>query len=471
MPFKNKFKMKIGFVPAHRGVFDENWAVEMRKRCLEVLSENKNIDLIVPDENMTEKGLVRDEIEAERVIRLFNEKEVAGIVIGTMTFGDEISTLKVAESFSDLPILLFGTKEGPFTSNGNRRSDSFCGTLSVSSGLYRRGIPFLFAGIVFPEEESFRTSIADFVRVCAIVDNFIGARIGQVGPRPESFETCIFNESSMMEQFGQRVIPVSLSEIFDAANSLKDDDSCVQEIIGDIKKHTNPSEVKEESLVKIAKLEVSLKRFSEEKKIHAMGVQCWTAIQKVYGVCSCIPMGRLTDQGIMASCEVDIYGALTMLVQYSASLGSTPPHFIDWTIKRQDKKNQFLAWHCGNAPMSLVCKGCPIELREQSVLVRSLGPEISQGTAEFQLRPGPVTICRLVEYDGEFKMLIAKGEIKEDQQKLRGSWSWVEVPDLDLLYRILVEEGFIHHASMIHGDYSKAIADACYMLDIETIVV
>ena len=93
------------------------------------------------------------------------------------------------------------------------------------------------------------------------------------------------------------------------------------------------------------------------------------------------------------------------------------------------------------------------------------------GTAEFQLKPGVVTICRLVEYDGEFKMLVTKGEIEKADQDLRGSWSWVKVPDLDLLYRVIVEEGFIHHASMIHGDYVKPIVDACRLLGIEVVQV
>ncbi|RLE65709.1 MAG: hypothetical protein DRJ38_03280 [Thermoprotei archaeon] len=80
-------------------------------------------------------------------------------------------------------------------------------------------------------------------------------------------------------------------------------------------------------------------------------------------------------------------------------------------------------------------------------------------------------MCRLIEYDGEFKMLVTKGEIKQSADNIRGAWSWVEVPNLKFLYRVLVEEGFIHHASMIHGDYTEAIIDACRLLGIETIVV
>jgi len=96
---------------------------------------------------------------------------------------------------------------------------------------------------------------------------------------------------------------------------------------------------------------------------------------------------------------------------------------------------------------------------------------VSQGTVEFQLKPGVVTFNRLVEYDGVFKMLITTGEIIPSEQELRGSWSWVQVDDLDFLYRVLVEEGFIHHASMIHGDFTLPIVDFCDFAGIEPVII
>jgi len=463
-------KVKIGFVPAHREPFDEEWAVQMRSRCLNAFSKIEGLDLIVP-EKITAKGLVREDADAEKVIKLFKEEKIDGLIIGTMTFGDEVSALAIASAFSSKPILLFGTKEGPFTADGGRKSDSFCGTLSISSGLYRRKIPFIFAGIVFPEEQVFLESIRNFVRVCSIVKGFVGAKIGLVGPRPERFETCIFSEDAVMRQFKQRVIPISLLDILNRINMLKDDDPDVQKIIQDIKEEADLSEATEETLIKISKLEVILKKLAEEKNLSGIGLQCWTAMQEVYGISPCYVMGRLTDQGTMMSCEVDIYGTLTMLVQYLASLKTTPPHFIDWTIQHQEEENVFLAWHCGNAPPSLACEGCKVSIKSHSILGGTLGEERSMGTAEFQLKPGDVTLCRLVEYDGKFKMLITKGRIEESDQNLRGSWSWVRVPNLELLYRTIVEEGFIHHASLIHGDYVQVIKDACKFLNIETIVV
>jgi L-fucose isomerase-like protein len=464
-------KIKIGFVPAHRDPFDEPWAAQMRKRCLYALSKIPNLEIVVPGEKLTAKGLVRDDSDADKVIRLFKEKGIDGLIIGTMTFGDEVSALAVASAFRHHPLLLFGTKEGPFKADGGRKSDSFCGTLSVSSGLVRRKMPFLFAGILFPEEAVFAQSVANFVQVCSIVRGFRGARIGLVGPRPERFETCICNEDAMMRQFGQRVVPTSLLDVMQKLDAVKGNAPELQKIISGMKKETDLSVLKPHAVRNIAGLQYALRQFAEERGLSAMASACWTALQEVYGISACYAFGRLNDAGVITACEVDVYGASTMLIQYLASLKKTPPHFVDWTIQHQKKENVFLAWHCGNAPPSLACKGCKISMRTHSILSLQLGEERTAGTAEFPVKPGVVTLNRLIETDGKFKMLITNGEIERSDQKLRGSWSWVKVPDLEMLYGTLVNEGFTHHASMIHGDYARAIEDACLFLKIDTVIV
>jgi L-fucose isomerase-like protein len=462
--------IKIGFVPAHREPFDEQWAGEMRRRCLEVFSRIPLLEVVAPDECLTKSGCVRNDLEAEKAIDLFKKRGIEGLIIGAMTFGDEVSALTIASAFRELPILLFGTKEGQFTSDGNRRSDSFCGTLSISSGLKRRQIQFQFGGVVFPEEEKFQAEIGDFLRICRVADGFMGAKIGLVGPRPERFETCIFSEDLLMKKFRQRVVPAAIPDIMSSALAVEYLDE-IEKLGEKMKSQAEMTDIEASTIRNIARLEYSLNKFAGEKKLSAMGVQCWTAMQKEYGLSPCYAMGRLTDRGIMTSCEVDIYGALTMLFQYLASMKTTVPHFIDWTIRHQQEENVFLAWHCGNGPPSLACPGSRIRLRYHSILGETLGIDRSIGTGEFQIKPGVVTLCRLQEHGGNFKMLIATGSIETANEELRGSWSWVRVPDLEKLYNTLVEEGFTHHASLVHGDFSRAIAGACKHLGIETTIV
>jgi L-fucose isomerase-like protein len=453
-------KVRLGFVPTHRFPFDEDWAIEMRRRCLEALRMIDEIEIVVPSVGLLHNGLVRDDVGAKATINLFAERAVQGIIIGTMTFGDELAPATIVEALN-VPVLVFGTKEGSFTADGGRRSDSFCGTLSVASALYRRKIPYLFAGIVWPEEEAFKKAVQSFARACATVEGFYGARVGMLGLRPDRFETCAINEVALIQSFRQRVVQINLPEVFRAANEWPESDHHYLATLEAIKREADCSACSPAALARAAKLELTLQRYFQERELQAMAVACWNDVQESYGICACSTLGRLTARGLLCSCEVDTYGALSMWVQYLASLGSTVPHFVDWTIQHQQLENVFLAWHCGNGPGCLAADPAKVVVREQAIMSTVVGADRAQGATEFQLRPGVVTFCRLVEYDGAFKMLITKGEIIPSADVLRGSWAWVKVPDLAKLYRVLAEQGFVHHVSMIHGDIDDAVEAFC----------
>lgn len=448
-------KINLGFVPSHRRMFkrSEPWAKELRDRTLKILEEIDFLNIVAPDEELTGNGLVQTDEDAEKVIQLFKEKRVEGIIIEAVDFGDEVSAALIASALSK-PTILFATKEPPFTSEGERVSDSFCGTISIGSALYRRKIPFIWGGIVFPEEKEFISSIENFARTCIVVNGFLRARIGLVGPRPESFETCALDEVTLIRTFGQRVIPISLVEAGTIVEDIDDQEIC--KITQSIRNEVEASTVSEDVLIRMAKLEHSLLTLANRWKLDGMGIQCWGPMHRVFGIAPCHVSGRLVDQGVMVSCEADILGALTMLIQYLVSFKKTSPHFIDWTVQHQEKENVFLAWHCGNAPPSLA---------REEVRINQYG----MGT--FQLKPGVVTINRLIEYEGKFKMLITTGRILESHQNLQGTWAWVEVADLKKLYEALLKNGFIHHASMIHGNYTVPIQDACKILGIETVII
>ena len=456
--------IRLGFVPAHRNSLSEDWASELRQRCLAVFSKIPGLEIVVPDESLTKGGFVRSEEEAEKVIRLFQTKGIDGLIIGTMTFGDEISINTIATAFRDKPQLLFGTKENEVPSGGNRISDSFCGTLSISSGLHRRRIHFIFAGLVFPEEKEFQKYIVDFVGTCSVVKGFIGAKIGLVGPRPEPFETCIYNEDAMIKKFNQRVVPTGVSDLFLRSNPLKKGDKALTKIAKEMMAETDMSDSGEETAEKLARVEFALKQFAAEKGLSAMAIQCYSAMEMLFGVVPCYVMGRVTTAGTMASCETDLYGALAMLVQYKAALSTTPPHFMDWTLKHPEEKDTFLAWHCGNGPVCLSGQKAKIP-----VTCHYMGPDM--GTVHFQLKSGVVTLSSLQEDGGHFRMFIANGKSVKLDGTMKGSWSWVKVPDLDKLYRTLITGGFVHHASLIHGNYTQAIADACTVMGIEVVTV
>lgn len=462
--------VRIGFVPSHRSPFNKEWAISMRDRVIKSIEGNiEEIELIYPDKKLTDGGLVTFKEDADRVIKLFKEKDIQGLLIGMMTFGEEIPNLLIAEAFDRLPIQVFATKEGPFTEDGNRKSDSFCGTISTASGLVRRNIKFDFSGIYFPEEKEFISDIKRFSKVVIARAGFTGMKIGALGPRPAPFETCAINELDLIEKFRIKVVPFTLLKLKADIENTKEED--IKEIENEIKKSYDCKLADDRIISKIARLEYVLKKYAGEENLSGFAIQCWTAMQEEIGVSPCLSMGRLTDSGIMCACEVDIHGAITMKVQHLLTLMQNVPHFIDWTIQNQENENMFLAWHCGNAPISLKCKTCRPQINTHSVLGWQIGYDKSYGTAEFQLKEGLVTINRLVETGGKFKMLSTVGEAVPDNRTLRGSWKWIKVKDLKRLYRTIIEEGFVHHASMIFGDLRKEMNTFCKFTGIDVIEV
>jgi len=465
--------VKLGFVPSYRNVW-KPWNAKMLDDSLAMLRALPGVEVVAPG-SLTPHGAVQSLDQAETVADHFASAKVDALVLCPLDFGDERSAAKIAERLR-VPVLLYATREPPAAEDASlaRVSDSYCGNLSMASALYRRKLPFRFAGVHFPGEAELDAEFETFARAVSVVKGLRNARIGQVGVRPPTFETVGYDEAELIRKFGQNVIYANLDDLVAAAQALPDDDPRVQEIIAGLRGSVGAITVTDDHLLKSAKLEVALAEFWERNRLSALTMQCWPTIQRAMSLSLCALFGRLTGRHMLTACEADVLGALSMLVNYQAALGETLPHFIDWTIQHRDDPNRLLAWHCGNAPLCLAGDPARTALRSRKDMTGELPPveaDPMAGLFQFQLQPGPVTFCRLAEYDGEWKMLIATGEIIPSEERLAGTWAWVRAPDHEGLYRTLVEEGFIHHASMIHGDQVKALTEACGFLDIEPVVV
>ncbi len=483
----SKISVKIGFVPSYRkyGPVPE-WVKQMRKSALDAFSKVDALDLVVPQpspddvelnpvKGYTPAGCVGDLEEAEVVAEYFMREKVDAVMLAAMNFGDERSSVKIAEKLN-VPVLLYATKEPPADEGPSlaRISDSYCGTLSIAAGLHRRQLPFHYAGIFFHEEKEFLDAVNLFVRAIAVTSGLKNAQIGQVGVRPPTFETVGYDEIAMARKFQQNVVFTEVSDIVMAAKKFADDDPVILETFDSIKGEVAEVTVADDWILKAAKLETAFSKFWTDNKLSAMSIQCWPSIMYLYGVSTCALFGRLTGKGMLTACETDTMGALAMLVNYHASLGETLPHFVDWTIQHRENPNMLLSWHCGNAPVCLAKDPKQTALRSRMDMKGENPPKSDDyfsALYQFQLKSGDVTFCRLAEFDGNWKMLIAPGKAVPSDEVLAGTWSWVEVNDHQKLYRTLVENGFIHHASMIHGDQTEVLALACKLLDIEPVIV
>lgn len=462
-------KLKIGFIPAHRNLMDEKYAIKTKETILKNLKKNSEIDISVPDMQLTEGGLVRSEKDSEKVVELFKKEKIDALLIIAITYGDEKSIFSIVEEFCDIPVILFAIKDPEIPNNEYFKSAASCGAIPMSFGLHRRKIKFIFGGIVDVEDKKFSDNIASFIKVSKAVKKFRKARIGMIGQRQDSFEVCAVNEGLMIEKYKQRIIPLNLIDLQNDIEKIKDNDNDVTRIIDDIVSKSECS-FKREDLSKIAKLELIMLNYAKDYGLDAFTFQCWTAAQEHLGITPCLINGRITNLGYPVSCEGDVYGALSMLLQRElAAKEQKNPLLLDLLMPHPKEENLFLVWHCGNASILTKNDDQVAKISSHCPFGDIFGLEKGVATLEFMFKSGIITINRLVEHSGVFKLLSVVGNMVKRPDRIRGAWSWVEVKDRNKMYDIIFREGFTHHISVIQEDISSHLEDLCKFLDFELI--
>jgi L-fucose isomerase-like protein len=451
---------KIGFIPANRGFFSAALAAKMRRQTIDVMTK-MGLEVVVPSDEQTKVGCVENLEEAELCAKLFRDADVDGIVVGAVNFGDEqAAAWTVRQARLDVPILIFGCQEEETLTMKTPRRDSFCGLLSIGESFRQIGVAYSVAQtpICFPTDASFSQDLDWFVRVCRVVNGVRRARYGQVGARPEAFWTCRYDEKQL-QRLGPTTVVIDLSEVFSACEKMADNDPDVVKIVESIGEYADVSAVKEESLLRSAKLEHFLRMWGEKNRIDAFGIQCWTSIQANYGVCSCTTMSRFGDEGIPSACEADILGTLSM---HAAMLASgSPAGLADWNNLHNDDDELVNVWHCGVFPASFA-KGKP-KLGLQEIIASSGAAryEDSEGTVEFVSKPGPLTLTRCTQDpDGSWKVAIAEGALEDNPAVTFGSYGWCRIPGLQQFYRDVLLAHFPHHVAITQGHCGNVLWEA-----------
>ncbi len=463
-------KTKIGFIPSNWEAWNEgNWAEKIRDRCVDVLKKIPGIDLIVPSKDMTDIGCVSTVEEAKIVSKFFRDQNIRGLLIGNMTFGMEVAVGTILNNIEkDMPILHFSTRSGPIAENGSRSTDTWCGHFMTAAAIKRRGFKFVHINTCNPEDEYFKDKIGTFVKAVCAISNFKGLKIGQLGTRPQLFESENWSEQAMQKNFGQMVVPMDLDSVLTIIEEIDPESNEVKKIISEITDDINISEESDESITNLARCELGYLKIARELDVEALAINCWTRIQERLHVSPCIALGRLTDKGIMAACEVDVYGAASMYAAYTASLGLSKPHFIDWTDLHPEKPDVWLAWHCGNAPKSICAVSCKPNLVRNERMIQWC--PTCHGALEFRLKEGPVSCLRLVEYNGEFTMFFGNGEVIDIPPFVRGTYGWVKVNDVFDWENKMIENGIVHHGVLIHDPKVADVMEMfCKFLDIKAV--
>ena len=86
-----------------------------------------------------------------------------------------------------------------------------------------------------------------------------------------------------------------------------------------IRAYADSSAAPEESMVRMAKFAVVVDAWMEDLGLTATAIQCWSSMQKNYGVNVCTIMSMMSEQMLPSACEVDIAGVVSMYALQLAS--------------------------------------------------------------------------------------------------------------------------------------------------------
>ena len=450
----------LGVIFGNRDFFPDHLVTEARKDIQDLFQE-LNIKPIMVGEDETQLGSVETYEHAKVCAALFkkHQDEVNGILVVLPNFGDEkgvADTIKL--SGLRVPILVQAYPDDLAALDVVRRRDAFCGKVSVCNNLRQYGFEFTLTNqhTISPKSENFKSDLQNFVRVCHVVNGLRNARLGAIGARPTAFNTVRYSEK-LLQAYGMSVTTVDLSEIFGDAAKLSDDDEKVKDRLSAIKAYAKHDSVPAPHLVRMAKLGIVISDWMEANELDASALQCWTSIQKNYGVNACTLMSMMSDQLMPSACEVDITGVVSM---YALQLASGfPGALVDWNNNYKDDPDRCVLFHCGNWANSFVPDN---EIKTAPILGTTLGEENTYGAMAGRASAGPLTYARVSTDDvhGVIRTYTGEGELTDDPLDTFGHRAVAYVPELQSLMKYVCKNGFEHHVGITMGRVAEALDEA-----------
>ncbi len=450
----------LAVIIGNRDFFPDRLVAEGRREILAVLAEMSVTPVILGEED-TKLGAVETWEDAKRCAALFkaHRDEIGGILVVLPNFGDEkgvADTIKL--SGLDVPILVQAYPDDLDQLYVERRRDAFCGKISVCNNLRQYGFPFTLTTehTVSPQAESFRADLRRFLGVCRVVNGLRNARLGAIGARPAAFNTVRYSEK-LLQACGITVTTVDFSEIIGQAGKLSDDHSAVQAKLAEIRGYAKSDRVPPPSLVRMAKLGVVIGDWMRANDLQASALQCWTSIQKNFGVNVCTLMSMMSNELMPSACEVDITGVLSM---YALQLATgTPAALVDWNNNYAGDPDKCVFFHCGNWAKSFVPD---LEISNAPILGSTLGVENTYGAMAGRVPAGPMSFARVSTDDpaGAIRTYVGDGAFTDDPLDTFGNRAVVHVPGLQKLLRYICKNGFEHHVAMAASHSATILAEA-----------
>ena len=451
------YKLKIGLIPERRYMpdhktrttaFRTSSAMENKEKVLSFIKTNfadENTEF-VDLEWLNDEGMLHENGDVDRIKDEFVRQAVDAIFIINCNFGNEEAAGQIAYKLK-LPTLLWGPQDMEFDPSGVRYTDTQCGLFAISKQLRRLKVPFSYIENCPVEAPQFTQGFENFLSVACMVKNFKNLKVTQVGTRLNAFKSVMSNELELTEKFGINISTVNLSVFRQKLERLFEEKAAdLEKDLAKLKSEYNVEPHNDDTLKRMLCMVYAYKEVFDDNNSSVLTSECWSGMPQTFGVCPCLAMSILADQGYIVVCESDICGAITQALLSCAARGKKIPLFGEFTTRHPENKNAELIWHCGPFAYSMKKEG------EEASL--------PNGRVAFRAKDGDYTIARFQGDAGNYTFL--GGTFKTcDGPKTGGTYIWGEFSDLARIERKFIEGPYIHHMSEMEGFYKDVIKEFC----------
>lgn len=436
----------VGFIPIVRTTFDTALAEQMIAQTRAALAR-LDAEVVGPESAVTSL----DEMAAASADLAARKPDL--LLVLQATFADTSMVTTLAQAV-DAPIVLWAMPE-PHT-GGRLRLNSLCGVNLAAHALRRsgRGYHYLYAA---PDDPAALDRLRKLLRAACARRKLGEARIGRVGEHPVGFETCACDPARIKARLGAEVVPVDLRrQVFEPARaaepaSVNAVETALRERVAGLDTVDQPA------LRGTLGAYLSLQATAEREQLDGLAVRCWPEFFTELGCAACGAMSMLSDEGTPCSCEADMNGTLTQL---ALQWLSGEPAFGADIVSIEAECDALVLWHCGLAPLSMAD---PDAVPQATIHSNRRLPLLM----EFPLKPGPVTVARLSEATGDYRLVIGSGEMVRGPKAFSGTSGLLRMnrPASAVLDTIL-SEGLEHHISITYGDHADALEMLAQMLEL-----
>lgn len=379
------------------------------------------------------------------------------IVLQNITFANAAYASEVLKRFT-CPVLLWTLRE-PVIDGGRLRLNSLTGAYSAANAIraFREGeFEYVFGS---SEEEEVAAEIGAAIRAAGVRYKLKSLKMAAIGHTPQGFGFGRALDAELLHTFGVTLEAIEARELIEKAKGYTDEE-CLPYLEEARQWMVGMENTPEKNVKDFARLYKAYKDYVKENGIGALSSRCWPDFFTSFGTPVCSVLSLLNASGISASCESDVYGALSM---YIGSQLTGKAAFFGDPVSMDEKEGTITYWHCGMAACSLARKdtGAQVGVHPN----RKIGPTMDFGCEACE----HVTVFRVGrKTDGTFRFFIAEGEALDKPKQFCGTSIVVktEKKAKDVVYGS-VKEGWEPHFVVIYGSVAPELEKLAHMTGAE----